>query len=67
MLILTVRRSGRVRPFDDDTSFREKDEADVAIVKTHRSDAEIWLRDHGWTPARVNVPLASTGEPTTVS
>jgi hypothetical protein len=67
MLILTLRRSGRVRPFDDDSSFREKDEADVAILESSRADAESWLRDHGWTPAEPAAQPQSEGEPTAVA
>jgi NhaP-type Na+/H+ or K+/H+ antiporter len=66
MLILTVRRSGRVRPFDDETSFREKDEADVAIMESNRTEAETWLRDHGWTPVAPAVQRKE-GEPTAVA
>ncbi len=50
LILLTVRRSGRVRPFDDETSPRERDEADVAIFLTRRQEAESWLRERNWAP-----------------
>jgi len=48
LLILTVRRPGRVRPVDDETTFRTGDEADIAIFTDRRAEAESWLRQNGW-------------------
>jgi NhaP-type Na+/H+ or K+/H+ antiporter len=48
LMILTVRRPGRVRPRDDETVFRDLDEADIAILGARRAEAEAWLRSHGW-------------------
>jgi hypothetical protein len=50
LLILTNRRPGRIRPADDETSVRERDEADVAIHEEQREHAENWLRLNGWVP-----------------
>jgi NhaP-type Na+/H+ or K+/H+ antiporter len=48
LLLLTVRRAARVRPVDDETVFRERDEVDVAIHVEQRADAEAWLVSRGW-------------------
>jgi NhaP-type Na+/H+ or K+/H+ antiporter len=48
LLILTIRRPGRIRPPDDETTLRELDEADIAIVGERRAEAEAWLRARGW-------------------
>ncbi|MCI0437069.1 MAG: cation:proton antiporter [Gemmatimonadetes bacterium] len=66
-LILTIRRGGTVRPYDDDSSFREKDEADIAIEGTRRADAAAWLEQNGWmlaSPAPMRDALASEPAPT---
>ena len=48
LLLFTVRRAARVRPVDDDTTFRERDEVDIAIHLEQRADAEAWLQSRGW-------------------
>ncbi len=53
LLMLTVRRPGRVRPVDDETTYRERDEADVAILEEERSPVEAWLRQNGWVPVEL--------------
>jgi NhaP-type Na+/H+ or K+/H+ antiporter len=49
LLILTIRRPGRVRPREE-SALRELDEADVAIYEPQRSPAAAWLRGRGWVP-----------------
>jgi len=61
LLMLTVRRPGRIRPVDDETTFRERDEADIAILEARRQDAEDRLRQQGWVP--IEVTKAAVGEP----
>jgi hypothetical protein len=48
LLMLTVRRPGGIRPASDETPYRERDEADIAIVEAGRERAESWLRENGW-------------------
>lgn len=48
VLLLTTRRPGRVRPWDDETSPRELDEADVLVLEERRGEAERWLQVQGW-------------------
>jgi hypothetical protein len=48
LLMLTVRRPGGIRPASDETPYRERDEADIAIVEAGRGRAESWLRENGW-------------------
>jgi len=50
-VIITVRRGSTVRPVDDETTFRDKDEADIVIDRSRRAEAEAWLQQHGWAPA----------------
>lgn len=52
LLILTIRRPGRIRPPDDETTLRELDEADIAIVTARRAEAEAWLQARGWVRVR---------------
>ncbi len=54
MLVLTIRRQNDVLPIDDETRFREGDEADIAVYEGRRPDAEGRLEELGWvrvTPA----------------
>jgi hypothetical protein len=56
LLILTIRRPGRIRPPDDETTFRELDEADIAVFGERRAEAEAWLRGRGWVRVREDDP-----------
>jgi NhaP-type Na+/H+ or K+/H+ antiporter len=61
LLSMTIRRPGRVRPVDDETTFRERDESDVAILESRRAEAEAWLSEQGWVP--VDAPKPAVSEP----
>ena len=61
LLILTIRRSGRVRPWDDEITPRESDEADVVIHEDRRDEAEAWLERTGLLAA-IDEALANRGE-----
>jgi NhaP-type Na+/H+ or K+/H+ antiporter len=63
ILMLTVRRPGRIRAVDDETAFRERDESDIAIAGQHRQAAEAWLRQNGWVP--VDLPEEKATQPAT--
>jgi hypothetical protein len=63
LLMLTMRRPGRVRPVDDETSFRERDESDVLINEASRETAEAWLGQNGWVP--VELPEEKATQPAT--
>lgn len=56
-LFLTHRRGGKVQPFEDEISLREKDEADIAIVEARRNQAEAWLLSRGWAPVQPATPV----------
>lgn len=60
-LMLTVRRQNRVRPVDDSTTFRERDEADIAILNDRREGVIAWLKQGGWVP--VELPEERPPEP----
>jgi hypothetical protein len=49
LLLLTSRRAGRIRPVDERTVWRDRDEADVAILEGQRAVAEARLRASGWS------------------
>jgi NhaP-type Na+/H+ or K+/H+ antiporter len=59
LLVLTIRRPGRIRPVDDETTFRERDEADIAILEARREEAEAWLQQQGWVPVDARSPALS--------
>ncbi|MGH7507251.1 MAG: NAD-binding protein, partial [Longimicrobiales bacterium] len=51
LLILAVRRRGRLQPFDDETTLGAKEEVVVAIANERLREAEALLRKNGWSPA----------------
>jgi NhaP-type Na+/H+ or K+/H+ antiporter/Trk K+ transport system NAD-binding subunit len=56
LLMLAVRRRGRLRPFDDETQLGARDEVAVAIHSERAREVRDWLRDHGWSPIDANEP-----------
>lgn len=60
LLVLAVRRRGRIRPYDDATQLGSREEIVVAIDGARRALAEETLRARNWTPAtRASVEVAT--------
>ena len=51
LLMLAVRRRGRMRPFDDDIQLGAREEIAVAVWDERRAEVDEWLRSQGWLPA----------------
>jgi NhaP-type Na+/H+ or K+/H+ antiporter len=60
VLILAVRRRGRLRPFNDETTLGAKEEIAVALPNDRRQDAETLLHEHGWEPVTERVELPAS-------
>ncbi|MEE9230999.1 MAG: sodium:proton antiporter [Acidobacteriota bacterium] len=50
LLPLVLRRGGKALPFDADSGAQKDDELYVLILDEKRSEAQNWLRVHGWAP-----------------
>ncbi len=50
LLVIAVRRRGRMRPYDDEIQLGAKEEIAVILDTGKRADAEKVLRDRGWSP-----------------
>jgi NhaP-type Na+/H+ or K+/H+ antiporter len=48
VLVIAVRRRGRLRPFNDETTLGAKEEIVVAVPEDRRPEAEALLAEHGW-------------------
>jgi Trk K+ transport system NAD-binding subunit len=51
VLVLAVRRRGRMQPFGDDTTLGAKEEIAVAVADAGRQEAEALLSENGWALA----------------
>jgi NhaP-type Na+/H+ or K+/H+ antiporter len=51
LLVIAVRRRGRMRPFDDETQLGAREEIAVVVDKARLSAAGDALRARNWTPA----------------
>ncbi len=51
VLLLAVRRRGRLQPFDDQITLGAKEEIAVAVPEDRRAEAEALLTRNGWEPA----------------
>jgi hypothetical protein len=58
LLVLAVRRRGRMRPYDDEVQLGSKEEIAVIIDSGRREAAESALRERGWAP--VTAPVEAT-------
>lgn len=53
LLVLAVRRRGRLRPYDDTTQLGSREEIAVVINEDSRAAAEAELRQRDWSPVQV--------------
>jgi hypothetical protein len=60
LLIIAVRRRGRLRPFDDETTLGAKEEVVIAMAEDRRAEAEALLAEHGWEAARRKAETPAT-------
>lgn len=60
LLVLAVRRRGRMRPYDDEVQLGGKEEIAIIIDDARRASAEEELRERGWSPVHAAVEEAAT-------